>query len=91
MNAGAGVVSFPLTGGERPLRNLKRKNKMKRKRNRRPSPAERRANATAMVRAKVLARIAYVDKDSQAYRWLQAEWNIPEKLVLAQAQRYGLV
>ena len=69
---------------------LKKESIVKRK-TRRPRPAERRANATAMVRAKVLARIAYVDKDAQAYRWLQTDWNIPEKLVLAQAQRYGLV
>ena len=62
---------------------------MKRKRS--VTTAERRANATTMIRAKVLARIVYTDKDSQAYRWLQTEWNIPEVLVLAQAKRYGLV
>ena len=62
---------------------------MKRK-NRRPTTTERRANATTMIRAKVLARIVYSDKDSQAYRWLQTEWNIPEVLVLSQAKRYGL-
>ena len=65
--------------------------KRKRNRNRRPTAAERRANGIQMVRAKFLARVLYRDKDSQCYRWLQAEWNIPEKLVLAQAQRYGLV
>ena len=59
-------------------------------RKRRPTTAERRASATTMVRARVLARIVYHDKDTQAYRWLQDGWNIPEKLVLAQAQRYGL-
>ena len=42
-----------------------------------------------VVRAKVLARIAYSDKDAQAYRWMQDSWNVPERLVLEQARRYG--